>query len=112
MAIESKVALNYTNCSMTWRRTCCDLRGWRLSSFNMLRKSNTMLALAGAGIGVGLVPEGTRKLMFDGVASHPMKITPKTYSELTFVWRRRTDNPALKVFTQFLLPKFLDQSIG
>jgi DNA-binding transcriptional LysR family regulator len=73
---------------------------------------HTMLALVGAGIGVGLVPEGARKLMFDGVAFHPVKITPKTYSELTFVWRRRTDNPALKVFTQFLLPKFLDQSIG
>ena len=71
---------------------------------------HTMLALVGAGIGVALVPEGAQKLMFDGVAFHPVKITPKTYSELNLVWRR-TDNPALKVFTQFLLPNFLDQSI-
>ena len=56
---------------------------------------HTMLALVGAGIGVALVPEGAQKLMFDGVAFHPVKITPKTYSELTLVWRR-TDNPALK----------------
>jgi len=73
---------------------------------------HTMLALVGAGIGVALVPEGARKLMFNGVAFDPVKILPKTYSELILVWRQRTDNPALKVFTQFLLPKFLDQSIG
>jgi len=73
---------------------------------------HTMLALVGAGIGVGLVPEGARKLMFNGVAFDPVKISPNTYSELILVWRQRTDNPALKVFTQFLLPKFLDQSIG
>jgi DNA-binding transcriptional LysR family regulator len=74
------------------------------------REIHTMLALVGAGIGVALVPEIAGNLGFAGVKLQPITLTPKVYSELTFVWRKRADNPALRVLTEELLPKFLEQN--
>lgn len=73
------------------------------------REIHTMLALVGAGIGVALVPEVAGNLGFAGVELQPITLAPKVFSELTFVWRKRTDNPALRVLTEELLPKFLAQ---
>lgn len=71
------------------------------------REIHTMLALVGAGIGVALVPEVAGNLGFAGVELQPITLTPKVFSELTFVWRKRTDNPALRVLTEEVLPRFL-----
>lgn len=71
------------------------------------REIHTMLALVGAGIGVALVPQVAGNLGFAGVQLQPIDITPKVFSELTFVWRKQAENPALRVFTEHLLPKFL-----
>jgi DNA-binding transcriptional LysR family regulator len=74
------------------------------------REIHTMLALVGAGIGVALVPQVAGNLGFASVHLQPINLTPKVFSELTFVWRKRADNPALRVFTEDLLPKFLAQN--
>jgi DNA-binding transcriptional LysR family regulator len=73
------------------------------------REVHTMLALVAAGIGIALVPEGAGTLGFDRVVLRPITLTPKMFSELTLVWRKRGDHPALRVFTEELLPKFLEQ---
>ncbi|MBE7158391.1 MAG: LysR family transcriptional regulator, partial [Rhodospirillales bacterium] len=69
---------------------------------------HTLLALVGAGIGVALVPKVACNLGFAGVQLQPINIAPKVFSELTFVWRKQVDNPALRVFTEDLLPKFVE----
>jgi DNA-binding transcriptional LysR family regulator len=73
------------------------------------REIHTMLALVDAGIGFALVPDGAGTLGFGRVTLRPIRLTPKVYSELTLVWRKRGDNPALRVFAEDLLPKFLEQ---
>ena len=73
------------------------------------REIHTMLALVGAGIGVALVPEGASNLQFAGVDLQPISLKPQVFSELTFVWRKRSDNPALRVLTEEILPAFLER---
>jgi DNA-binding transcriptional LysR family regulator len=57
-----------------------------------------MLSLVGAGFGVALVPEAAGSLGFAGVKLQPIKLRLPVFSELTLVWRKRGDNPALRVF--------------
>lgn len=71
------------------------------------REIHTMLALVGAGLGVALVPEVAGTLRLPGVELQPIALTPEVFSELTFVWRKRADNPALRALTEELLPRFL-----
>ena len=73
------------------------------------REIHTMLALVGAGIGVALVPASAGILGFSGVMLQPVTLTPGVFSELTLVWRKNHDNPALRVFTEAMLPRFLRQ---
>jgi DNA-binding transcriptional LysR family regulator len=73
------------------------------------REIHTMLALVDASIGIALVPEGAGTLGFNRVTLRPIKLTPEMFSELTLVWRKRGDHPALRVFTEEVLPKFLEQ---
>lgn len=71
------------------------------------REIHTMLALVGAGIGIALVPRTAGTLGFAGVTLQPITLTPNVFSELTLVWRKGSDNPALRVFTDEMLPLFL-----
>ncbi len=73
------------------------------------REIHTMLALVGAGIGVALVPATAGIMGFGGVTLQKITLAPPVYSELTMVWRKTHDNPALRVFTEAMLPKFLQK---
>ena len=73
------------------------------------REIHTMLALVGAGIGVALVPATAGIMGFGGVTLQPITLAPPVYSELTMVWRKTHDNPALRVFTEAMLPRFLQK---
>jgi DNA-binding transcriptional LysR family regulator len=74
------------------------------------REIHTMLALVSAGIGVALVPEAAGNIAFKGVELKPIALTPKIWSELTLVWRKRGENPALRVLTEEVLPRFLQRN--
>jgi DNA-binding transcriptional LysR family regulator len=73
------------------------------------REIHTMLGLVGAGIGAALVPESACHLSPTGVIFRPIRMNMKAYSEFTLVWKRSSDNPALKVFTDSALQKFIGQ---
>jgi DNA-binding transcriptional LysR family regulator len=83
--------------------------GVRPNFVQYAREIHTMLALVGAGLGVALVPQVAGDLGFARVELQSITLTPKVFSELTLVWRKRGDNPALRVFTEELLPRFLQQ---
>ncbi len=74
------------------------------------REIHTMLALVGAGVGVALVPKIAGNLGFAGVALQDITFKPQIFSELTFVWRQRSSNPALRAFAGGLLQQFLQGS--
>ena len=76
------------------------------------REIHTMLSLVGAGFGVALVPEAAGSLGFAGVELQPIKLAPPVFSELTLVWQRRGDNPALRVFTEEVVPRFLKDELN
>jgi DNA-binding transcriptional LysR family regulator len=71
------------------------------------REIHTMLALVDAGIGVALVPRDASNLGFPRIKLQNIEFNPQVFSELTFVWRRQSDNPALRMFIDGLLPRFL-----
>ena len=71
------------------------------------REIHTMLALVGAGIGVALVPAAAGTLGFANVTLQQIALYPTVFSELTLVWRKTSDNPALRLFTRQALPRFL-----
>lgn len=71
------------------------------------REIHTMLALVGAGVGVALVPRIAGNLGFVGVELQEIAFKPQVLSELTFVWRQRSGNPALRAFTGGLLQQFV-----
>ena len=71
------------------------------------REIHTMLALVGAGIGVALVPAAAGTLGFANVTLQQIALYPTVFSELTLVWRKAGDNPALRLFARQALPKFL-----
>ena len=71
------------------------------------REIHTMLALVGAGIGVALVPAAAGTLGFANVTLQQIDLYPTVFSELTLVWRKASDNPALRLFARQALPKFL-----
>jgi DNA-binding transcriptional LysR family regulator len=73
------------------------------------REVHTMLGLVGAGIGAALVPESAYRFRPTGVILRPIRTNTKAYSEFTLVWKRSSDNPALKVFMDSALQKFLEQ---
>ena len=75
------------------------------------REIHTMLALVDAGIGLALVPRDASILGFPRVRLQSMNFQPNVFSELTFVWRKRNDNPALRIFVEGLLPRFLAERI-
>ena len=72
-----------------------------------ISQTHTMLALVSAGIGIALVPESARSLHFDGIVLRPIRLNSKTVAELFLVWRRSNQNPALLIFRDLLLNKFL-----
>jgi DNA-binding transcriptional LysR family regulator len=71
------------------------------------REIHTMLALVGAGIGIALVPAAAGTLGFANVTLQQITLYPTVFSELTLVWRKDSDNPALRLFARQALPKFL-----
>jgi DNA-binding transcriptional LysR family regulator len=71
------------------------------------REIHTMLALVGAGIGVALVPAAAGTLGFANVTLKQIALYPTVFSELTLVWRKASDNPALRLFARQALPRFL-----
>lgn len=73
------------------------------------REIHTMLALVGAGIGIALVPESASNLGRTGVILRSIEINPIVHSEFTLVWKTHTDNPAVKVFTDGVLHRFMAQ---
>lgn len=73
------------------------------------REIHTMLALVGAGLGVALVPESACSFNCTGVTLRPIRMNPETYSEFTLVWKKHSDNPAVKVFADNILPRFIAQ---
>jgi DNA-binding transcriptional LysR family regulator len=73
------------------------------------REVHTMLGLVGAGIGAALVPESACHLNPTGVVLRPIRTNTKAHSEFTLVWKKSSDNPALKVFVDSTLQKFVEQ---
>jgi hypothetical protein len=58
---------------------------------------------------VALVPKVAGTLGFPGVKLQRINLKPPVLSELTLVWRKRGDNPALSVFAERAIPRFLQQ---
>src|SRR3954468_16869510 len=83
--------------------------GIRPNFIQYSREIHTMLALVDAGIGVALVPRDASNLGFPRVKLKKIEFNPQVFSELTFVWRRQSDNPALRIFIDGLLPRFLTE---
>lgn len=73
------------------------------------REIHTMLALVGAGIGIALVPAAAGTLGFANVTLQQITLRPTIVSELTLVWKKDSNNPALRLFIRQALPKFLQQ---
>lgn len=66
---------------------------------------HTVLSLVGTGIGVAVVPDSARCLAMRGVAFREFEPAPQAMAELHLVWRRVSDNPALRMFRNLVLPK-------
>ena len=71
---------------------------------------HTILALVSAGIGVALVPESAQSLHFDGVVLRPIRLNLRASAELFLVWKRSNQNPALLVFCDLILNKFMEDA--
>lgn len=69
---------------------------------------HTTLALVSAGLGMALVPESARSLNFAGVVFRPLRSAPKMFSELYLVWKRNSENPAVQIFRDLVLQKFME----
>ncbi len=83
--------------------------GIRPNFVQFAREIHTMLALVGAGIGVALVPAAAGTLGFANVTLRQVALHPAVFSELTLVWRKDSDNAALRLFARRALPNFLRQ---
>ena len=57
----------------------------------------SLLSLVAAGDGVTLLPESIAELGYPGVQFLPMS-DPRGRLEICAIWRRETDNPALRRF--------------
>ncbi len=86
--------------------------GIRPNFVQFAREIHTMLALVGAGIGIALVPAAAGTLGFANVTLQQIELYPNVFSEMTLVWRKNSDNPALRLFTRQALPKFLRDNPG
>lgn len=64
---------------------------------------HTMLALVRVGLGTALIAEGASRLPFEGIVIRRMETEPV---ETIGVWRRDSDNPALRLFREKVLPSF------
>ena len=83
--------------------------GIRPNFVQFAREIHTMLALVGAGIGVALVPAAAGTLGFANVTLRQVALHSAVFSELTLVWRKDSDNAALRLFVRRALPNFLRQ---
>lgn len=63
---------------------------------------HAILGLVQAGLGVALVPESARRLRFEGVVLREVEMAQSPPVEVCAVWRRASENPALKGFLQLL----------
>jgi len=81
--------------------------GVRPNFVQYTREIHTMLALVDAGIGGAVVPSDASNLGFPRIRLQKLESNPQLFSELTFVWRKQMDNPALRGFIDDLLPRFL-----
>jgi DNA-binding transcriptional LysR family regulator len=75
------------------------------------REIHTMLALVGAGIGIAMVPNVASNLGISNVKIQKIALRPQLFSEMTLVWRKESENPALRIFINGVLPKFLEEQI-
>lgn len=66
---------------------------------------HTVLGLVSTGLGVAIVPESARYLGMRGVVMRELSPALHASAELHLVWRRATDNPALRMFRTLVLPK-------
>ena len=85
----------------------CAAAGAAPAYVQYISQTHTMLALVSAGLGLALVPEAARALHFEGVVLRPVRAAG-AMAELRLVWPRDSSNPAVPVFRDAIVRKFVD----
>lgn len=65
-----------------------------LADIQHVTQTHSILALVGAGLGVGLVPQSAERVLPTGVVLKPLQDIDDVFAELILAWREETDNPA------------------
>jgi len=73
------------------------VKGVAVAQIQHVTQTHSILALVGAGLGVGLVPQSAERVMPADVALKPLLDVDETTADLILAWRGNTDNPACDV---------------
>ncbi len=91
---------------------CFDRAGIRPDFVEYLGQIHTMMALVSSGIGVALIPEAASRLQFEGVALRKVRLDPARPVKMVYAYRKDNDNPALEIFKEEVLRKFMVSAPG
>ena len=78
------------------------VRNVSVSDIQHVTQTHSILALVGAGLGIGLVPQSAERVLPAGVVLKPLLDTEGVYAELILAWRANTDNPACAVAASYV----------
>jgi DNA-binding transcriptional LysR family regulator len=68
-----------------------------ISDIQHVTQTHSILALVGAGVGIGLVPQSAGRVLPAGVVLKPLLDAEDVKADLILAWRENTDNPACAV---------------
>lgn len=73
-----------------------------------ISQQHSIVALVGAGLGLGIVSETANILQAAGRGVRFLRLRTKFVAELYAVWRRDNENPTLRLFRDLVLKQFVD----
>jgi len=78
------------------------VRNVNVADIQHVTQTHSILALVGAGLGVGLVPQSAESVLPSGVLLKPLLELDNVFAELILAWHGETDNPACAVAAEHL----------